>query len=138
MGNVIVNILLDTHVIVWSQINSTRLGKKAYQAIISESNTLWISTISALEISRLAQVGKLDFGMPARDWFQKASRFLTTKIHPIDESVAFEAYQLPGEFHADPADRILVATARLNALRLMTADERILAYKGVSTVNACR
>ena len=137
MGNVIVNILLDTHVIVWSQIASPRLGKKACQILKNEPNTLWISAISALEISRLAQGGKLDLGMPARDWFQKASRFLSARIQPIEEAVAFESYQLPGEFHADSADRILVATARLNSLRLLTADERILAYEGVSTVNAC-
>ncbi|XOV69917.1 MAG: type II toxin-antitoxin system VapC family toxin [Verrucomicrobiota bacterium] len=131
------NILLDTHVIVWSQIASPRLGKKACQILKNESNTLWISAISALEISRLAHGGKLDLGIPVRDWFQKASLFLNARIQPIEEAVAFESYQLPGEFHADPADRILVATARLNSLRLLTADERILAYEGVSTVNAC-
>jgi PIN domain nuclease of toxin-antitoxin system len=54
----------------------------------------------------------------------------------MDDAVAAEAYALPGQFHADPADRILVATARLRGLRLMTVDERILEYASVRSIDA--
>jgi PIN domain nuclease of toxin-antitoxin system len=91
-----VNILLDTHVIVWSQIASPRLGKKACQILKNESKILWISRISALEISRLAQGGKLDLGMPARDWFQKASRFLSARMNPISYPENFMPIPLTG------------------------------------------
>ncbi|MFM9197801.1 MAG: PIN domain-containing protein [Planctomycetia bacterium] len=56
----------------------------------------------------------------------------------VDHRVAIEAYKLPGRFHKDPADRMLVATARINDLTLVTADERILAYREVRSLDARR
>ena len=54
----------------------------------------------------------------------------------MDDAVAIEAYALPGRFHADPADRLLVATARVHGLTLVTADKRILKYPEVRVIDA--
>ncbi len=132
------NILLDTHVLVWTQQDSPKLGKRARKAILDPSHVLWISSVTALEISRLVDAGRLELGLPVHEWFQKALISMQAKSCFLDHSIAIESYSLPAPFHPDPADRMLVATARLQGMRLMTADERILAYKGVSSLHASK
>jgi PIN domain nuclease of toxin-antitoxin system len=63
---------------------------------------------------------------------------LSAQTVPMSHEVATEAYALPGSFHRDPADRLLVAAARRSGLTLVTADDRILAYPHVHTQNARR
>ena len=92
--------------------------------------------MTTLEISRLIHGGKLELEIPVVEWIQKALKSLKAKSSFMDHSVAIESYLLPGNFHHDPADRMLVATARIQTQRLMTADQRILDYPNVSTINA--
>jgi PIN domain nuclease of toxin-antitoxin system len=129
-------ILLDTHVLIWAQQDSPRLGKEARQCLISLSNELWVSSISSLEVARLVYGNRLELGKTTQDWIQKSIQSLGAKSCFVDHSVAIESYLLPEPFHPDPADRLLVATARLHEMTLMTADERILAYHAVHTIDA--
>lgn len=71
-------------------------------------------------------------------WVRSAVDSMEARSIDVDHRVAIEAYKLPGRFHKDPADRMLVATARINDLTLVTADERILAYREVRSLDARR
>ncbi len=74
--------------------------------------------------------------MPLRDWVDAAVTALAAKTVEVSHPIAIEAYALPGSFHEDPADRLLVAAARCHSLTLLTADERILEYSNVPTRDA--
>lgn len=121
-------ILLDTHVWLWSQEEPERFGKEARSMILSEGTTLFISSVSSLEIARLAWGGRLTLAGQLRTWVQETLQSLHAEPIPVTNEIALAAYELPGEFHRDPADRILAATAVVHDLTLMTADDRILAY----------
>ena len=121
-------ILLDTHVWLWSQEEPERFGKEALSTILSEETTLFISSVSSLEVARLAWGGRLTLAGQLRTWVQETLQSLHAETIPVTSEIALAAYELPREFHRDPADRILAATAVVHDLTLMTADDRILAY----------
>ncbi|MDE0837928.1 MAG: type II toxin-antitoxin system VapC family toxin [Kiritimatiellae bacterium] len=128
--------LLDTHVWVWSQVAPERIGTKAMRVLSTTDQQLHVSTISSLEIARLIHVGLLDLDGTLNKWVKDSLEALQCGTVEMSHAVAYGAYQLPSGFHKDPADRILVATAREHQLTLVTADERILAYKAVKTIDA--
>lgn len=76
--------------------------------------------------------------MPLTEWVSRSLAELAAETIPITHDLALEAYSLPGHFHEDPADRLLVASARLLGLTFLTADERILSYPAVRSLNARR
>lgn len=131
-------VLLDTHVFVWALTAPERLGKTTTRTLLDASTDVWVSSASALEIARLSSLRQLELTGPVDAWYERGRHDLGAATVPIDDRVAVEAYLLPGAFHADPADRLLVATARLLGLQLVTADERILAYPHVRTRDARR
>ncbi|MCY4154837.1 MAG: type II toxin-antitoxin system VapC family toxin [Gammaproteobacteria bacterium] len=130
-------ILLDTHVWLWTQEAQERLGSKSKDMLLNEDNTLFISSISSLEIARLAWGGRLTLAGKLRTWVPEALQALHAETILITHEIALAAYELPGEFHRDTADRILVATAVVHDLILMTADNRILAYPHLLSYDAC-
>jgi PIN domain nuclease of toxin-antitoxin system len=97
---------------------------------------LCVSAVSSLEIARLVTGGLVELKGSLDRWVRSAIDSLEARSIDIDHQIAIEAYKLPGRFHKDPADRLLVATARLRDLTLVTADERILAYRSVRTLDA--
>ena len=131
-------LLLDTHVWIWSQGQPEKLGRRSVQALLAPQHTNTICTISTLELARLLAVGTISLAMPLRDWIEQSLRELAAITLPLTHEIAAEAYALPSAFHKDPADRILVATARIHRLTLLTADERILHYPHVRTIDARR
>jgi PIN domain nuclease of toxin-antitoxin system len=130
------SILLDTHVLLWASEEPERLGKKARALLLDESESLHVSAVTTLEVARLASLKQIKLASTAFVWCERARRALAALPLVIDDAIAAEAYALPGTFHSDPADRILVATTRVHGLRLLTADTRILTYAGVRTVDA--
>ena len=94
--------------------------------------------ISTLEISRLVAAGDIRLSMPLGEWVAQSMTELSAQTVSVSHEVAMEAYGLPGPFHRDPADRLLVAAARQNGLTVVTADERILDYPHVRTQDARR
>ncbi|MFM8952831.1 MAG: type II toxin-antitoxin system VapC family toxin [Planctomycetaceae bacterium] len=132
------SLLLDTHVWIWTQENSDAIGAKARSLLETTSDDLCVSSISSLEIARLVAGGMLELKGSLDRWVRMAIDSLEARSIDVDHRIAIEAYKLPGRFHKDPADRMLVATARVHELRLVTADERILAYKSVRTLDARR
>ncbi len=130
--------LLDTHVWVWTQEQPERLGPRTRQWLVGEEHENWVCPISTLEIARLVAVGDIRLSMPLAEWIGRSMVDLAAQTASVSHEVAMEAYALPGRFHRDPADRLLVAAARRNGLTLVTADDRILAYPHVHAQDARR
>ncbi len=129
-------ILLDTHVLIWAVEKPEELGKNSKSLIEDGENEIFISPISTLEIAQLISSGRIEINQTLNSWIKKALRNLKAETVTFTHETAETAYRMQEPFHKDPADRILVATAVLENLTLMTADERILNYKHASTVNA--
>ena len=131
-------LLLDTHVWVWSQEAPEKLGKEARRLLVDGKSTNHVATVSVLELARLVAAGDILLNRPLAAWVETAVEELHAEEFAMSREIAAEAYALPGEFHRDPADRILVATARREGLTLLTADARILSYPHVKTLDARR
>lgn len=125
-------ILLDTHVLVWLDEGGPRLGKSALQRIDAEfgAGKLAVSAISFWEISMLIQKGRLEMRLEMDVWRKELIKNGLYEI-PLDGAIAIRAGGLQ-EFHGDPADRLIVATALQTSSILMTADQKILAWKNLS------
>ncbi|ARQ59452.1 UNVERIFIED_ORG: PIN domain nuclease of toxin-antitoxin system [Rhizobium etli] len=123
-------IVIDTHVLVWTMQDDARLGAQARRIIdemIGKSRIL-VSAITPWEIAMLVQKGRLALGDEVGRWVDSALSLPGLQLAPIEPSIAVDSVRLPGEFHADPADRIIVATARFHRVPLLTADQAILSY----------
>jgi PIN domain nuclease of toxin-antitoxin system len=122
--------VLDTHALIWLVEGSRALGRRAARRIEQASgrDALGVSAISFWEVTMLAVHGRLTLDLLPADWRR---RVLGLGIHelPLTGDVAIAAADLPG-FHADPADRFIVATARAADAELATADERLLRWDG--------
>jgi PIN domain nuclease of toxin-antitoxin system len=89
---------------------------------------LRVSAISLWETALLASGGRVVLGQPLAQWMVAAVSAPGLSVEPLVPQVAVEAYSLPDAFHPDPADRLIVATARVVNATLMTRDQRILDY----------
>lgn len=130
--------LLDTHVWIWSQEAPDELGEETRAALVDAGNSLSISIISTLEISRLVQMGLVELSGSLGSWIQDALNLLKCDTIELSHEIAAKAYSLPSPLHKDPADRVLIATARALDLTLLTADGRILSYSHVRSQDARR
>lgn len=129
-------IVLDTHTLVWWVAEDETLSKKAKAAIDREleGGQIIISAISAWEIAMLVEREKLVLSMDVGSWLATVAEIEAVHFLPIDIDIATKSVDLPGEFHKDPADRMIVATARKLAAPLVTKDEKIRAYKHVKSI----
>ena len=128
--------LLDTHVWIWTQEQPDALGPASRALLETTAEELCVSAVSSLEIARLVAGGLVELKGSLDSWVRSAIDSLEARSIDVDHQIAIEAYKLPGRFHKDPADRLLVATAKLRDLTLVTADERILAYRSMRTRDA--
>ena len=124
------HLLLDTHVWLWLVAGSPDLSTAARNAIerAAAAGALRIATISLWEIALLAARGRIVLGKSVGLWLDEALADPGPAIDPLSPRVAVEAWSLPEAFHRDPADRLIVATARVVNATLMTRDRRILDY----------
>ena len=124
-------ILLDTHCWIWIQFGQVEKFARTARATIEKAarrNALRVSVISVWEIGMLESKGRLELKMNCSEWIRQALSTPGLSLVPLSPEVAVESSRLPGPFHGDPADRILVATARIFGLDLMTKDDRLLEY----------
>lgn len=127
--------LLDTHVWIWLLDCPERLSAGAAQAINrDDAGVFGVSDISSWEVARKESLGKLKLSLASRVWLSRASTAPGIEMLRVDADVSWESCHLPGNFHRDPADQIVVATARLHGLTVITRDERLLRYDGVETL----
>lgn len=129
-------LLLDTHVWVWACEGPERLGPKTRKLLADVTHERAVCAVSVLELARLVWSGDLALQIPLDEWVEKTLEDLRADALPVTNQIAIEAYRLPEPFHRDPADRQIVACARLHELTVATADERILGCKHVATVDA--
>ena len=123
-------LLLDTHVWLWLVAGSGDLSTEARHTIerAAAAGTLRIAAISLWEIALFASRGRIVLGKSAGSWLEEALVHPGPAIDPLSPQIAIESYALPDVFHRDPADRLIVATARVANAILMTRDQRILDY----------
>lgn len=124
-------LLLDTHVWLWyAEGNTERLRPASIKKLddARQRNGLVVSAISVWEVGILSAKGRIQLSVPLRDWVHDALAAPGFRFAPLDESAAAESTLLPGELHGDPADRMLVATARTQNLPIATRDGDILRY----------
>lgn len=130
-------IVLDTHVLVWWVTGLTsELSRKARVAIDKEAagGEILVSSIIAREIAMLVERGRLQLTMDVEQWLDIVIEIDAVRFVPVNNRITFKSVALPGKFHKDPADRLIVATARDAAATLVTADEKIRQYAHVATI----
>ena len=124
-------VLLDTHIWVWYVENESRRFSKRITPLVERAvqrGEVVVSAISVWEIAQLEALRRLELSMDVRTWVGRALAFPGVRLKGLSPSIAIESTRLPGAPHRDPADRILIATARLMGAALVTCDEAVLAY----------
>lgn len=121
-------ILLDTHALVWSVEERPRLGPGAKRSINAAArlNQLAVSAITPWEVALLVSKGRLNLSTDAMVWVRDALSRPGISLVPLEPEIAVASTRLPFDMHPDPADRILVATARHLGATLVTADKLLL------------
>ena len=132
-----VTALLDTHILIWWLNQSSRLSsaQKEVLAAADADSPLLVSDISLWEAATLYTLGRIQITLPLRVWLDKAVAPPLVRRQGISPVVAAELAVLPDSFHRDPADRILVATARVLGATLLTQDRRIVDAGLVATLS---
>ena len=121
-------VLLDTHVLLWWVQGSSRLPRR-HRNLLKRGEAdppVYVSDISLWEVVVLCERRRIELNRPLREWLECAVAPPLVERVGISPAIAAEVAALPADFHRDPADRILVATARVIGARLMTLDERII------------
>jgi PIN domain nuclease of toxin-antitoxin system len=128
-------ILLDTHIWLWWIDGSLQLtpAQRAHLEA-NESTGLGVSAISCWEVAKLVELNRLELRFPVAEWIAQALAYPGIRLLYLTPRIAVESTQLPGTLHRDPADQIIVATARIRRCPLVTADARILRYPHVKVL----
>lgn len=124
-------ILLDTHVWVWYFEGAREKFARRIESVIEAAanrGEVFISSISVWEIALLEAHRRLELSQDVRAWVARALALPGVRLKGLSPAVAIESTRLPGSLHRDPADRILVSTARQTGASIVTNDRRILAY----------
>jgi PIN domain nuclease of toxin-antitoxin system len=129
-------ILLDTHVLIWYVGQPKLISSKAKQLIESsvKKKQILVSSISIWEICLLVQKDRLKLSMDLESFISRVESLPFLKFVPVDNAIATKSVLLPPPLHADPADRIIIATALTEGATLVTADKQILKYPHVKSV----
>mgnify|MGYP001184882680 CR=1 FL=1 len=128
-------IVLDTHVWVWWVHASSQLAPADLQSLDATiPEGLGVSIISCWEVAKLVEYGRLRLPDDVEQWLQRALAHPGIQLLDLTPRIVVESTQLPAPFHRDPADQLIVATARVHGLSVVTADEKILNYPHVESV----
>lgn len=129
-------IVLDTHAWLWWLHEPSRLPLRVRQTLAKaeKQSGMTVSAISVWEVATKCALGKLALPIPVEKWFELARTYRGIIIEPVSAEDALASACLPGDFHKDPADRLIVALARRRRATLVTSDSLIRAYPHVSTL----
>jgi PIN domain nuclease of toxin-antitoxin system len=125
-------IVLDTATWIWRASDPKRLTTSARRAI-DEAERALVSAISVWEVAMLVAKRRIQLDRPVEQWVDIALALPGIQLAPLEPAIAVRGTKLPGEFHPDPADRIIVATALESAVPIITPDERIRSYPHVQS-----
>jgi PIN domain nuclease of toxin-antitoxin system len=129
-------IVLDTHIWIWWVNGSSDLENRHADAIAeSEGSGIGVSAISCWEVAKLVELGRLSLSIDVREWLRLALAYPGVRLLDLSVDIAVGSTRLPAGFHRDPADQMIVATARHFDAMLITADSKILAYPHVKTLD---
>jgi PIN domain nuclease of toxin-antitoxin system len=128
------NILLDTCVILWFNLEPEKIRKDIRDLICDEGRQPLVSAVSCAEIACAMDRGRLQLDRHWKAWFRHFVDLNGWQVLDVDWKTIEEAYSLPEYPHRDPADRILIATARIHGMPIATADARIRGYPHVETI----
>jgi PIN domain nuclease of toxin-antitoxin system len=127
-------LLLDTCAIIWIVSGAKELSKHARTLIEGPGGEVYYCPISCAEVSWAAERKRITIDRHWKLWFRHYVDLNGWEGVPIDLDIVEEAYSLPEPFHADPVDRLIVATARIHDLTVVTGDRRILDYPHIRTI----
>lgn len=125
-------IVLDTHIWIWWIQADSRLTQQ-HQTHIESADGLGISLYSCWEVAKLVEYARLVLPCSLEAWFKAALAYPGVQLLELSLPIVIESTRLQG-FHKDPADQLIVATARILDVPLLTADQKILNYSGVKTL----
>lgn len=122
--------LLDTHVWIWWNMHPQKLSERARSVICASGRyeELLLSAISLWEFAKLLEKRRLAISCDPEEWIREALEMPKLRVVPLSPSVAYRSTILPQPFHDDPADQIIVATAREENATVVTSDEKIRSY----------
>lgn len=115
---------------VWWLTRSAKLKAKN-RNLLENSNELYLSVICLWEVAKAVENGKIQFNIPIEEWLNSAVSTSGIKIIHLNTEIIIDSTQLPGNFHKDPADQLIVSTSRVNNIPLLTQDRKILMYPHV-------
>lgn len=107
----------------------------ASRRVISSQDIVALSPMSVIEVAQKHHKGKLELPLPVNEWVRQSLPQGRIELLPITTQIALRAYQWPFDFHGDPADRVIAATAVVNNLILVTSDEKLLARVDLQTLS---
>ena len=127
-------IILDTHIWIWWADNNPRLTQQHREWIQQyQSQGLGVSMISCWEVAKLVENNRLALSLAVDEWLAAALAYPGVQLLNLTIPIIVESTKLTG-FHRDPADQLIVATAKIYGCPLLTADSKILAYPDVQTM----
>lgn len=124
-------LVLDTHVWVWLALGDERIREEGMLPMIkkhAKTSSIHISSISLWEVAMLVSRNRIAVAGSSIDWVNRAVAMPGLSVHPLTAEIACDSVSLPGDFHGDPADRLIVATARRHDAILLTVDKKIIDY----------
>lgn len=127
-------VLLDTCAIIWAVSEPGRLSAAARDILEYVDTEVFVSPISCAELACLQERGRIDLDAHWKIWFDRYIDLNGWRVIDISLPIIQDAFALPAPFHADPADRIIAATARTENLALATGDGKLISYPFVKTL----
>ena len=131
-------IVLDTHVLLWSLLQPEELSEdiRRYITVAQDNNQLLICSISLWEIAMLKSKRRINIYEPIRDFLESVTSIDGLSVKDISAEIAAESVQLMDDFHGDPADRIIAATAKCCVATLLTRDQKILTWASLGHIKS--
>lgn len=129
-------IVLDTHIWVWWVSDIGDLTENQLSAIHqSEHEGIGVSAISCWEVAKLVELGRLTLDRAVGEWLDVALAYPGVHLLDLTPRIAVMSTTLPGKFHRDPADQIIVATALDRDCSVVTSDSKIISYEHVDSIS---
>lgn len=132
------SLLIDTHILIWLMNGDNQLSKTLLphiESVVQNSGRIFVSAISIWEIAMLESKGRIQLKEPVNKWIKHALSAPCVYLAELSPDILIESTHLPGNFHQDPADRMIVASARVMNIPLITQDNRIVTYANQGYVN---
>ncbi len=127
--------LLDTHTWIWCNVNPQRLSSRVKKLIIErEYSMLLLSAISVWEFCKLIEKGRLAISISPLEWLNIALDLAGLELVHLTPLISYKSTTLDQPFHNDPADQIIVATAKVENAIIVTSDKRIQDYPHIRTI----